>query len=169
MSQSTTHGSWQSSGITAFVSLAISPDSAVPHSVTFSTITMLLHSFCNHNNYLYALVVVSKLLPSVYNHNFNPYYTHTACSLSHSVSPTSSNGGICSTYLALHPAHPSVSPPSFGLSEYFVWHCGVCFGSHPKQPVPAAWPSPQLLRYLPANAITDVRAWQTGVWLPARP
>lgn len=106
MSQSTTHGSRQSSGIIAFVSLAISPDSAVPHSVTFSTITMLLHSFCNHSNYLYALVVVAKILLSVYNHHFNPYYTHTACSLSHSVSPTGSNGGICSTYLALHPAHP---------------------------------------------------------------
>lgn len=59
--------------------------------------------FCNHNNYLYALVV-SKILLRVYNHHFNPYYTHTACSPSHSVSLTSSNGGICTTYLSLHPS-----------------------------------------------------------------
>lgn len=130
-----------------FICLALRPDSAVPRWVIFSTIPMLLHSFCNHNNYLYALVVVSKILFGVYNHHFNPYYTHTHSLFS--ISPTSRNGGICSTYLALHPAHPSLSPPSFGLSEYFVWHRRVCFGSHPKQPVSAAWPSPQLLRYLP--------------------
>lgn len=78
------------------------------------------------------------------------------------LSTSSSNGGICSSYLPFHPP-PPLSPPSFRLSEYLC-SSGVYFGSCPEQPVLPAWPSPWLPRYLPTSAITNVGAWQTGGW-----
>lgn len=81
-----------------------------------------------------------------------------ACSSPHSLSLTSSNGGIL--FKAYLPPLTTIIP----LIRICVQHLEFYFGSRPERPVPTAQPSPRQPAIYPVMPLgpTNAGAWQTG-------